>query len=373
MAASDMRNRRHVQPLLTWSTNAADPAWLLTRGVAAGRCGRRMIFLVVPPLLVLASFATAFSINMVMFDVLRFLTAACLSGLYQTGFILVPALTISHMCSCGVHVGHQPAVGSQWHADGVCRRRDGAGWLSLWAAPVEVTTAGYLCAGLAVAWLLLCGILLCRLLPESVRWLQSRGLHDKALETVQKVARWNQKVIPPHLLVREVAEEQECLLYILYNTQSKCDTGVVPYVPSSKYQHVIRFTNSLVYYGVSMSAGQLIGSIFLNFILLSLVEIPAVALATLAMQRLGRRPTLSLLLILAGACICSAQYVPAGSAKWATTLLAVIGKGSIAGSFAAVYIYTAEVYPTPLRNTGVGVCNMAARLGGIAAPLVITL
>ncbi|UYV72872.1 MPI [Cordylochernes scorpioides] len=25
MAASDMRNRRHVQPLLTWSTNAAHP------------------------------------------------------------------------------------------------------------------------------------------------------------------------------------------------------------------------------------------------------------------------------------------------------------------------------------------------------------
>ncbi|UYV83304.1 hypothetical protein LAZ67_23000452 [Cordylochernes scorpioides] len=28
MAASDMRNRRHVQPLLTWSTNAAHPVSL---------------------------------------------------------------------------------------------------------------------------------------------------------------------------------------------------------------------------------------------------------------------------------------------------------------------------------------------------------
>ncbi|UYV77227.1 hypothetical protein LAZ67_15000176 [Cordylochernes scorpioides] len=28
MAASDMRNRRHVQPLLTWSTNAVHPVSL---------------------------------------------------------------------------------------------------------------------------------------------------------------------------------------------------------------------------------------------------------------------------------------------------------------------------------------------------------
>ncbi|UYV60414.1 hypothetical protein LAZ67_1001085 [Cordylochernes scorpioides] len=28
MTASDMRNRRHVQPLLTWSTNAAHPVSL---------------------------------------------------------------------------------------------------------------------------------------------------------------------------------------------------------------------------------------------------------------------------------------------------------------------------------------------------------
>ncbi|UYV81354.1 hypothetical protein LAZ67_20000904 [Cordylochernes scorpioides] len=28
MASSDMRNRRHVQPLLTWSTNAAHPVSL---------------------------------------------------------------------------------------------------------------------------------------------------------------------------------------------------------------------------------------------------------------------------------------------------------------------------------------------------------
>ena len=36
-----------------------------------------------------------------------------------------------------------------------------------------------------------------------------------------------------------------------------------------------RFSNGMVYYGVSLSAGAFGGSIYLNFILTSLVEIPA--------------------------------------------------------------------------------------------------
>ncbi|CAM4673285.1 unnamed protein product [Leuciscus chuanchicus] len=49
------------------------------------------------------------------------------------------------------------------------------------------------------------------------------------------------------------------------------------------------------------------------------------------------------------------------------------GKFGFTMSFTVVYIYTAELYPTVLRNLGLGMCSSAARIGSITAPYVIFL
>ena len=55
------------------------------------------------------------------------------------------------------------------------------------------------------------------------------------------------------------------------------------------------------------------------------------------------------------------------------TSLALVGKLSISLSFAVAYIYAAELFPTVIRNNAMGVTSMAARLGGIVAPVIIPL
>ncbi|NWX38442.1 S226A protein, partial [Notiomystis cincta] len=52
------------------------------------------------------------------------------------------------------------------------------------------------------------------------------------------------------------------------------------------------------------------------------------------------------------------------------TALAVFGKGCLAASFNCVFLYTGELYPTVIRQTGMGLANTMARLGSIMAPLV---
>ena len=40
------------------------------------------------------------------------------------------------------------------------------------------------------------------------------------------------------------------------------------------------------------------------------------------------------------------------------------------GAFAIIYVYTAEVYPTVVRGTGLGLNSLAGRIGAIVAPMV---
>ncbi|NWH36657.1 S22AD protein, partial [Chloropsis hardwickii] len=53
-----------------------------------------------------------------------------------------------------------------------------------------------------------------------------------------------------------------------------------------------------------------------------------------------------------------------------TTVLATIGKFAASASFSTSFIYAAELFPTVVRQTGVGLCSMSARVAGILAPLV---
>jgi len=42
-------------------------------------------------------------------------------------------------------------------------------------------------------------------------------------------------------------------------------------------------------------------------------------------------------------------------------------------SFLLIYSVTADIYPTILRGTGIGLGSMTARIGGIATPFTVEL
>ena len=43
---------------------------------------------------------------------------------------------------------------------------------------------------------------------------------------------------------------------------------------------------------------------------------------------------------------------------------------AISSSFAIVFVYAAEIFPTPVRNVGVGGASSTGRIGAIAAPQI---
>ena len=51
----------------------------------------------------------------------------------------------------------------------------------------------------------------------------------------------------------------------------------------------------------------------------------------------------------------------------------MVGKFGASGAFAAVILYSSELFPTDYRSVGIGACSTAARAGGVLAPLVNSL
>ncbi|XP_030425796.1 solute carrier family 22 member 15-like isoform X5 [Gopherus evgoodei] len=130
---------------------------------------------------------------------------------------------------------------------------------------------------------------------------------------------------------------------------------------------------SLVYYGLTFSAGELGGNLYLNVALYGLIEVPAFPLCMFFIEKSwsGRRKTTTSFLIFAGFACIFTIFLPDNSGFFfSPTLLALCGKLTISAAFNIVYIYTSELYPTVVRNAGLGVCSMTCRFGGVLAPFV---
>lgn len=56
-----------------------------------------------------------------------------------------------------------------------------------------------------------------------------------------------------------------------------------------------------------------------------------------------------------------------------TVLLATLGLAGMSLSFPTIYLYSSEVFPTVIRNVGVGLGSVCARVGSMIAPYIATM
>lgn len=55
---------------------------------------------------------------------------------------------------------------------------------------------------------------------------------------------------------------------------------------------------------------------------------------------------------------------------WLKVTFAMIAKLAITSSYGTIYVFTAEQFPTVIRNVGLGASSTFARVGGVIAPYI---
>lgn len=132
------------------------------------------------------------------------------------------------------------------------------------------------------------------------------------------------------------------------------------------------FVCGLCFFGVSQFIGQLGGNIFLNVALSAIIQIPSTFFSVYSTKKWGRKYSLIFGNLLAGIFVFLIGFTPSEPA-WIQPTLSTIGMFGLAVSFPTVYIYSGELFPTLVRNIGVGTSSMAARIGSMIAPFVASL
>jgi len=342
-------------------------------GWASDKFGRRPSILAAAVIQIVSSIIAAFSVNYIMFIFFRFLIAFSVSGVFECGFVLVTEIVAPQLRTpFGIMTQFPFGIGASLLPLVAYFIKD---WTSLQLAisiPCTLLVSYY--------WFI----------PESPRWLVMKGRHKEAVEILKQAAKTNGKQIPDDAELLEMTqsleatEEVETAEAIEISTTEKIKDAFSEIVtlfatPQMRKRTVVIFFSwmvvAMVYYGLSFNTKNIGGDIYVNNFISGFAEVVACVVIIPALSRYGRVKIYSGTFILGGiSCIGVALVLwcaEKGSMVALITTLAMLGKFLIAGTFALAYLYTAELFPTPVRNVAVGGASTFARIGSMSAPYIV--
>ncbi|XP_070782168.1 solute carrier family 22 member 6 [Enoplosus armatus] len=322
-------------------------------GSLADKYGRRIIILVNLASQAVFGVAAAFAPNFYVYTALRFMVGTSISGVIMNAFVLGTEWTGSKQrMLAGIITDYFFGFGYILLAGVAYLIRD---WRKLQLA---ISAPGFLF--IFYIWVL----------PKSARWLMANDRKEEAWELIMKAAQMNGKPLTKDL--------EMCQVYkIEGKTKVKKKHSFVDLLrtPKMRKQSLIVFylwfANVLVYYGLSLNISDFGMNIYLTQMIFGLVEMPARTITLFTLNRSRKISQLAFLAVGGTACLLTI-FIPADLSV-IKTVLAMIGKFGITASLSIIYVYSAEVFPTVIRQNGIGIGSMCARTGGVLAPMMYLL
>ncbi|GFR76342.1 solute carrier family 22 member 15-like [Elysia marginata] len=223
--------------------------------------------------------------------------------------------------------------------------------------------------------------------PQSFRWLAVHGRDKDATAVVTKIAKMNGRPKPSLEILVNMAEcERRRALAESSIRYSYLDLFRDSHVRKTVLiMTVVWNTLAIIYYGISFSVQALSGDFYINFLILSMLELPAPIFNLPTMTFLSRRRGSALhFVIVSMACFCitivslaygndTGEGDPSNDNALKVKIvvsLASIAKIGTVSVWSIMTVYCSELFPTAVRNLGIGYLNSVSRIGGYVGPLL---
>jgi MFS transporter, OCT family, solute carrier family 22 (organic cation transporter), member 4/5 len=203
------------------------------------------------------------------------------------------------------------------------------------------------------------------LITESPQWLLLRGKKGDATAAIAAIAFANGTRPPERPLADPaalLANPHRSFSDVVRNTRLRQVTATLS---------LVWMGASLAYFGVAMLCSGLsssdVGGDGSTLELLATgfaYEIPGAAAAALAVEKVGRKNTVSAGFLQAAVCCLAAAFTRDDAQR----ALVVGSRFGLAAAISSLYLHTSELFPVVVQHVGLATANYAARVGAVAAP-----
>ncbi|XP_076985898.1 solute carrier family 22 member 14 isoform X2 [Tamandua tetradactyla] len=203
------------------------------------------------------------------------------------------------------------------------------------------------------------------ILPESPRWLVMKGKVKEAKQLLCYAAAVNKKTIPLNLLDKLQLPGKKVTKVSILDFYSNRHLRKVTLVMGCVW-----FTVSYSYFTLSLKMKDFGLGIYLGKMVPGIMEVPARLCCIFLLEHIGRKWSLTVTL-LQGVLMCLLLLLLPQGLKSMMVMVVVLGEFSLSASVSVFFLYTAELCPTVLRATGLGLVSLASAVGGISALTIL--